>query len=72
MCKMIKTYNQFVESFSVSRNELPALGDIVDNVEYKEGEKIAFVDFNGVKDIPIHITSEDVEEVENVVENVKK
>lgn len=57
----IKTYAQFVESFTITMNQLPNIGDIVDRIDYNDGEKIAFVDFKGIKDIPIHIT--DIEKI---------
>lgn len=59
----IKTYKQFKESLTLSVDQLPSIGDIVDKVNWKEGEKIAFIDFKGIKNIPVHITNNtDIEE----------
>jgi hypothetical protein len=35
--------------------QLPKIGDIVDKVDWKEGEKMAFIDFRGIKNIPVQI-----------------
>lgn len=62
--KQIKTYNQFItESFTITMDQLPRIGDIVDKIDWKEGEKIAFIDFKGIKNIPVSIISneEDLE-----------
>lgn len=57
---MIKNFKDFVdESFTLTSDKLPEIDDIADNVDYKEGEEIAFVDFNNVKDIPIRIINKD-------------
>ena len=58
--KLIKTYIEFKkdfvnESFSVKLDQLPKIGDIVDKVSWKEGDRFVFIDFNGVKNIPIRI-----------------
>lgn len=59
----IKTYKQFKESLTLSVDQLPSIVDIVDKVNWKEGEKIAFIDFKGIKNIPVHITNNaDIEE----------
>lgn len=68
--KSIKTYGQFIdktinESFTITLEQLPKIGDIVDKVDYKEGEKIAFIDFKGVKNIPVHVIDNN-KEVEKV------
>jgi hypothetical protein len=60
--KTIKTYEQFVnksvnEAFTITLEQLPKIGDIVDRVDWKEGEKIAFIDFKGIKNIPIQIAN---------------
>lgn len=70
----MKTYGQFVtesnkdkdknESFTISLEQMPTVGDIVDNVDWKEGEKIAFVDFKGVKNIPVQVVVGDDTQVE--------
>ena len=73
--KNVKTYNEFVneslnESFTITAKELPLVGDIVDKIEWKEGEKIAFVNFKGVENIPVNIENEsEVIEPEVVSEN---
>lgn len=75
--KNMKTYRQFInesknektnEAFTIKLNELPSIGDIVDKVDWKEGEKIAFIDFKGIKNIPVQIVNNEVteEEVENI------
>ena len=57
----IKNYNQFLmegklnENFTIRKDKLPKVGDLVDRVKYKDGDKIAFIDFKGVKDIPVHV-----------------
>lgn len=57
---MIKNFKDFVdESFTLTSDKLPEIDDIADNVDYKEGEEIAFVDYNNVKDIPIRIINKD-------------
>ena len=48
------------EGFRISKKELPKVGDIVDRIAWKEGDKVAYVDFSGTKNIPIHI-DDDVE-----------
>ena len=58
--KTIKSYQQFTEktmneAFTITLEQLPKIGDIVDKVDWKEGEKIAFIDFKGIKNIPIQI-----------------
>lgn len=79
----IKKYNEFIgsrvnekvnESFTITLDQLPSIGDIVDNIHWKEGEKFAFIDFKGIKNIPVNVvdniessveTSLDVETVQN-------
>lgn len=60
----IKSYKEFIggqinekvnESFTITLDQLPSIGDIVDNIQWKEGEKFAFIDFKGVKNIPVSI-----------------
>jgi len=64
--KLLKNYEQFVkESFTITLDELPNIGDIVDKVDWKSGDKIAFIDFKGIRNIPVHITNN---ETENVIE----
>jgi len=54
--KKIKKFNQFIkEGFTLTSDKMPEIGDVVDKIEYKEGDKIAFVDFGGVKNIPVQI-----------------
>lgn len=76
--KLIKTYQQFnesvtnkiPESFTITLDQLPSIGDIVDKVNWKEGEKIAFIDFKGIKNIPVQITNgTDIVEPDNTLEN---
>ena len=75
--KLIKTYQQFNESvtskinesFTITLDQLPSIGDIVDKVNWKEGEKIAFIDFKGIKNIPVQITN-DVSNSENTAEKI--
>lgn len=62
--KNIKTYDQFLqrsvhEAFTISLEQLPKIGDIVDRVDWKEGENIAFIDFKGIKNIPIKIADKE-------------
>lgn len=62
----IKNYQQFVESFTITLDQLPSIGDIVDKVDWKEGNKIAFIDFKGIKNIPVNIDSEQLDiDIEN-------
>jgi len=68
--KKIKTYEQFTqlnvnEAFTITLDQLPSIGDIVDKVNWKEGEKIAFIDFKGIKNIPVKIDNMPVQKVEN-------
>jgi hypothetical protein len=60
----IKTYKEFRESFTITLDQLPTIGDIVDNVDWKEGEKIAFIDFKGIKNIPVYISDKEKQEQE--------
>lgn len=54
--KKIKKYNEFIkESFTLTSDQIPEIGDVVDKIEYNEGDKIAFIDFGGVKNIPVQI-----------------
>jgi len=63
--KKLKNYVQFTESvqeslnesFTITLEQLPQIGDIVDKIDWKEGEKIAFIDFKGIKNIPVHIAN---------------
>lgn len=77
--KNMKTYRQFVneskkeeinEAFTITLDQLPSIGDIVDRVDWKEGEKMAFIDFKGIKNIPVKITDkmEDADVAEPVGE----
>jgi len=65
---MIKTYGQFInesknetknEAFTISLDQLPSVGDIVDKIDWTEGEKIAFIDFKGIKNIPVQVVNND-------------
>lgn len=66
--KKIKNYEQFRKSykqfdttneqFTIKLDQLPNIGDIVDKVDWKQGEKIAFIDFKGIKNIPVYISDE--------------
>ena len=54
--KNIKKFSQFVnEGFTLTSDKMPEIGDVVDKVEYQDGDKIAFIDFGGVKNIPVQI-----------------
>jgi hypothetical protein len=53
----IKNYQQFNESFTITLDQLPSIGDIVDRIDWKEGQKIAFIDFKGIKNIPVNIAN---------------
>ena len=56
--KKIRTYQEFVkESFTITLEQLPSIGDIVDKIHWKEGEKYAFIDFKGIKNIPVNIVN---------------
>ena len=58
--KNIKKFKQFVgESFTLTSDKLPEIGDMVDNIEYEEGSNIAFINFDGVKDIPVQIVDDE-------------
>lgn len=62
--KTLKTYHQFsenslTEGFTITKDKLPKVGDVVDKIDYKDGDRIAFVDFKGVKNIPIHVLDGD-------------
>jgi hypothetical protein len=70
--KKIKSYDDFMkesvkesvnETFTITVDQLPKIGDIVDKVDWKAGDTMAFIDFKGIKNIPVKITK-DVEEVE--------
>ncbi|MCK9416329.1 hypothetical protein M0Q97_06695 [Candidatus Dojkabacteria bacterium] len=60
----IKTYKEFKESFTITLDQLPSIGDIVDKVDWKDGQKVAFIDFKGIRNIPIHILDKDEQEQE--------
>lgn len=67
--RKLKTYAQFNESFTITLDQLPSIGDIVDKVDWKQGEKIAFIDFKGIKNIPVHISNTEAEaDSENALE----
>ena len=70
--KKLKNYEEFVkEAFTLTLDQLPSIGDIVDKVDWREGEKIAFIDFKGIKNIPVRIAGKEAEldlEVENTLE----
>lgn len=67
----IKTYDQFItetndtkkinESFTISLEQMPNVGDVVDKVDWNEGDKIAFIDFRGVKNIPVQVVGDNNE-----------
>jgi len=68
--KKIKKFNQFIkEGFTLTSDKMPEIGDVVDNIEYNDGDKIAFVDFGGVKNIPVQIVDSDIEITENIKNN---
>jgi hypothetical protein len=69
--RKLKNYDEFInESFTISLKQLPSIGDIVDKVDWREGEKIAFIDFKGVKNIPVKIVNDTiVEDDTNKVED---
>ena len=69
--RKIKTYEQFTnEVFTITLDQLPSIGDIVDKIDWKEGEKIAFIDFKGIKNIPVNIAnrSDSDSEIDNTLE----
>jgi len=55
------------ESFKIKKKELPKVSNMVDRVAYKEGDKIAYVDFNGTKNIPVHV-EDDIDVTEEPLE----
>jgi hypothetical protein len=68
----IKNYKQFNESFIITIDQLPSIGDIVDRIDWKEGQKIAFIDFKGIKNIPVNIANSletDISEIDNTPTN---
>jgi hypothetical protein len=72
--KNIKTFEEFNnlqinESFTISLEQLPSIGDIVDKVDWKEGDNVAFIDFKGIKNIPVRIESGSENSVESGVES---
>lgn len=67
--KRIKSFDDFVkvnEAFTITLEQLPSIGDIVDRVDWKEGDNIAFIDFKGIKNIPVKIERGEEVESENV------
>jgi hypothetical protein len=69
--RKIKTYEQFTnEVFTITLDQLPSIGDIVDRIDWKEGEKIAFIDFKGIKNIPVNIANgaDSEKEIDNKLE----
>ena len=60
--KNLKNFKQFDESFEMSIDEMPEVDDVVDNIDYDDGNKIAFIDYDGVKDIPVKVVDEENEE----------
>jgi hypothetical protein len=71
--KRIKNFDDFAkshvnESFTITLEQLPSIGDIVDRVDWKAGENIAFIDFKGIKNIPVKIDNVDKSDVEKVEE----
>lgn len=66
--RKIKTYEQFTnEVFTITLDQLPSIGDIVDRIDWKEGEKMAFIDFKGIKNIPVNIASKS--DIDTVIDN---
>lgn len=59
--KNIKKFNEFtlVESFVLKADQIPHIGDVVDKIDYKEGDRFAFIDFAGVKNIPVQIVADE-------------
>ncbi len=59
--KNIKKFNQFIkEGFTLTSDKMPEIGDVVDNIEYQDGDKIAFIDFGGIKNIPVQIVDTEI------------
>ena len=56
-------YKQFTEAFTLSSDKIPEIGDIVDKIDFNDGDKIAFIDFGGVKNIPVQILDSEPEVV---------
>lgn len=57
----IKKFNEFslTESFVLRADQIPQIGDVVDKIDYKEGDKFAFIDFAGVQNIPVQIVNDE-------------
>jgi hypothetical protein len=67
--RKMRTYQEFIkESFTITLDQLPSIGDIVDKIHWREGEKYAFIDFKGIKNIPINIVDNQPESGEIVPE----
>lgn len=67
--KNIKKFKEYLrEGFMLSSEQIPKIGDVVDKIDYKEGDKIAFIDFAGVKNIPVQIVDKEV----NITTNESK
>lgn len=43
----------------INSKQLNIIRNIVDKVEWEDNSRIAFVDFNGIKNIPIHVENDD-------------
>jgi hypothetical protein len=68
----IRTYQEFLnESLTIKLEQLPSIGDIVDKIHWKEGEKYAFIDFKGIKNIPVNIISDDSESASDTISPIQ-
>jgi hypothetical protein len=68
----IRTYQEFLnESLTIKLEQLPSIGDIVDKIHWKEGEKYAFIDFKGIKNIPVNIISNDSESASDTISPIQ-
>jgi len=56
MSKIMNFQKFLSEALTMTSDELSEIDDMADNINWKEGDKFAFIDFNGIKDIPISIS----------------
>lgn len=61
MSKFMYYQNFLSESFTITSEELPIINTIADDVYWNIGDRFAFVDFNGIKNIPIRINNKDIQ-----------
>lgn len=76
--RIIKTYEQFVnkkplnEAFTITLEQLPKIGDIVDKIEWRDGDKTAFIDFKGIKNIPVLISDMEKSVSNNIEQDLEQ